>query len=96
MWQVEHFNFVRYEPEISVESKEVPGYSYLEGLWSQFLGLTKVQKAGVGATPEEFGILGAQSPYLQALESWRATVISADNELRRRVSEVTPRSFSAT
>jgi hypothetical protein len=88
-WRVTRFNFIRYEPEVSVDAKAVPGYALLEGLWAQVLSLEGVVPSRVGEAGNEMEILGKQSPFLAALEDWRANLVSNASLLRRRVDSVT-------
>ncbi|MHB1313027.1 MAG: hypothetical protein ACYC3L_13510, partial [Gemmatimonadaceae bacterium] len=87
-WRIDHFNFMRFEPVVSVDAKTVPGYALLESLWSQVMGLVPVPPAGVGAASEKLRILGARSPFLEALEAWRIRVASAENNLAKEVTKL--------
>jgi hypothetical protein len=84
--RVDHFNFMFFEPTMTVEAKTVPGYELLEKLWSQVLGLSPAALGTVGAAADiEQRLLGAQSPFLEALEDWRTKIRAGDQQLRTRI-----------
>lgn len=85
-WRIDHFNFMRFEPVVTVDAAVVPGYAILESLWSQVIGLAPaVAKAGVGAPSDDAKLFSEQSPFLLALQNWRAAVVSAQVALGKQV-----------
>jgi len=84
-WRIDHFNFVRYEPLVVVDAKEVPSYSLLEGLWSQVLSLGQVKAAAVGNAE----LLGDQPQFLKNLEQWRTNIASTAKSLQDRLDTIT-------
>ena len=97
--RVESFNFLRFEPEFSIDAKTIPGYSFLEGLWGQVLSLAPADRAASGSLGK-MAMLGKQSEFLAALESWRSAIASSDQDKpsgtgRRKTVRVTPRYYHA-
>ena len=86
-WRIARFNFMRFEPEVTVESKVVPGYELLEKLWSNVLSLAPLPGLPVGSASDE-AVLGKRSPFLKSMEEWRAGVQSAEQSLSQRIKDL--------
>lgn len=86
---VESFNFFRFEPEFSVDTKTIPGYSYLEGLWAQVLSLAPAAPTPVG-NPDDVARLAKQSEFLFALESWRNAIASSNEQMKVDLKQAVP------
>ncbi|HEY9226910.1 MAG TPA: hypothetical protein VIP11_09705 [Gemmatimonadaceae bacterium] len=82
-----HFNFLRFEPDFSVEAKEAIGYRDLAKLWSQV--------AKIGGTVGSGTAHVAQSPFLKALETWRQQIATESKNLATYLDRA-PRTVQVT
>jgi hypothetical protein len=79
------FNYVLFEPVVTTDVKEIAGYAYLEGLWSQ----VPIREANIGGG----GRTTAQSPFLNQLALWRDKVSSSQLTLQQKIAKVWPRVY---
>ena len=80
--RITHFNFLRYTPEFTVATREIPNYALLEGLWTQILQVDpgfQAQLAGAGAGPDTF---------LGRLAEWRQTILTVRRNLATHTKAV--------
>lgn len=84
------FNFVRFEPVVSTEVKDVPGYAYLEGLWAQVLGWGAAKPAPSGGAADR---IPNRSPFLVALDLWRKEIAANEQTLQGIVGSIPVRVY---